>query len=99
MASLLHKMKIERVYQIQDKNYDYSGDQNQRFDSAQNSFQPSYRDKSNSVNGYTLTLKKAEIAAAANIACAYLGIQKEIEFDKDISMTDVLKYQEELTNF
>ena len=99
MASLLNKMKIERVYQIQDKNYDYLEDKSQRYDSVQDDIQSSYRDKSNSVNGYTLTLKKAEIAAAANIACAYLGIQKEIEFDKDISPTEILKYQEELTNF
>ena len=99
MASLLNKMKIERVYQIQDKNYDYLEDKSQRYDSAQDDIQSSYRDKSNSVNGYTLILKKAEIAAAANIACAYLGIQKEIEFDKDISPTEILKYQEELTNF
>ena len=99
MASLLNKMKIERVYQIQDKNYDYLEDKSQRYDSVQDDIQSSYRDKSNSVNGYTLTLKKAEIAAAANIACAYLGVQKDIEFDKDISLTDILKYQEELTNF
>jgi hypothetical protein len=99
MASLLHKMKLERVYQIQDKNYDYLEDQSQGYDSEQIDVQSSYRDKSNSVNGYTLTLKKAEIAAAANIACAYLGVQKDIEFDKDISLTDILKYQEELTNF
>ena len=44
-------------------------------------------------------LKKAEIAAAANIACAYLGIQNEIDFDKDIPNSEILKYQDELTNF
>ena len=48
--------------------------------------------------GYSVTLKKAEIAAAARLACAYLGIQAEIQFDRDISMEEVLKYEEELTN-
>ena len=47
---------------------------------------------------YSITLKKAEIAAAAKIACAYLGIQKKINFDRDISVSEILKYQEELTN-
>ena len=49
-------------------------------------------------DGYSVTLKKAEIAAAAKLACAYLGIQVEIQFDRDISMEEVLKYEEELTN-
>ncbi len=49
-------------------------------------------------NGYSITLKKAEIAAAARLACAYLGIHTEIKFDRDISMAEVLKYEEELTN-
>ncbi|GAH87637.1 unnamed protein product, partial [marine sediment metagenome] len=48
---------------------------------------------------YSLTLKKAEIAAAAKIACAYLGIHKQIKVDKDISDAEMLKYQRELTNF
>ena len=43
--------------------------------------------------------KKAEIAAAAKIACAYLGIQKQITVDRDISDAEILKYQDELTNF
>jgi len=47
---------------------------------------------------YSTSLKKAEIAAAANLACAYLGISQKIEFDRDVSMTEILKYQEELTN-
>jgi len=47
---------------------------------------------------YSTSLKKAEIAAAANLACAYLGISQEIEFDRDVSITEILKYQEELTN-
>ena len=52
-----------------------------------------------SVDEYSLTLKKAEIAAAAKIACAYLGIQKQITVDRDISDAEILKYQDELTNF
>ena len=98
MASLLNKMKLERVLQIQDNENNYL-DQSREYASSQRQFHSNYGEKANSVNGYTLTLKKAEIVAAANIACAYLGIQKDIEFDKDISMTDILKYQDELTNF
>ena len=47
---------------------------------------------------YSITLKKAEIAAAAKLACAYLGVQVEIKFDQDISIAEILKYEEELTN-
>ena len=47
---------------------------------------------------YSTSLKKAEIAAAANLACAYLGISQKIEFDRDVSIAEILKYQEELTN-
>jgi len=52
-------------------------------------------------DSYSITLKKAEIAAAAKLACAYLypGRQEiELEFDQDISMAEIIKYQEELTN-
>ena len=49
-------------------------------------------------DGYSITLKKAEIAASAKLACAYLGIQTKIKFDRDISMADVLKFEEELSN-
>ncbi len=49
-------------------------------------------------NGYSITLKKAEIAAAAKLACAYLGIQVKIKFDRDISMAEILKYEEEMSN-
>lgn len=52
-------------------------------------------------DGYSITLKKAEIAAAAKIAYAYLfpGSQDvDLEFDQDISDADILKYKEELTN-
>ena len=41
---------------------------------------------------------KAEVAAAAKLACAYLGIQKNIKYDRDISDDEIIKYQEELTN-
>ena len=47
---------------------------------------------------YSITLKKAEVAAAAKLACAYLGIQKKINFDRDISIEEITKYEEELTN-
>ncbi|MFX0071537.1 MAG: hypothetical protein ACFFAO_10650 [Candidatus Hermodarchaeota archaeon] len=47
---------------------------------------------------YSINLKKAEIAAAANLACAYLGVDQKIQFDSDVSLTEILKYQEELTN-
>jgi hypothetical protein len=47
---------------------------------------------------YSISLKKAEIAASAKLACAYLGIAQEIKFDRDISVAEILKYQEELTN-
>ena len=47
---------------------------------------------------YSVSLKKAEIAASAKLACAYLGIDQEIKFDRDISVAEILKYQEELTN-
>ena len=49
-------------------------------------------------DGYSITLKKAEIVASAKLACAYLGIQTKIKFDRDISMADVLKYEVELSN-
>jgi len=95
MSSLLYKMKTERSNQLSDSTYDANDE---------SYFEPQRRnvhsdERSQTVNGYTLTLKKAEIAAAANIACAYLGIQKEIEFDKDILNSEILKYQDELTNF
>ncbi len=95
MASLLYKMKTERSNQLSDKTFDAEG----YFDSQRRSARSDSEERAQTVNGYTLTLKKAEIAAAANIACAYLGIQKEIEFDKDIPTSEILKYQGELTNF
>jgi len=89
MGSLLFKMKSERSFQLQDKkNYD-----NLRYDDSLNN------ESVQSIDEYSLTLKKAEIAAAAKIACAYLGIQKQITVDRDISDAEILKYQDELTNF
>ncbi|MFO7797443.1 MAG: hypothetical protein R6W84_14965 [Promethearchaeia archaeon] len=82
MASLLHKMKSERTFQLQEKKFQ----------------KPSFSGDDYPGDEYSITLKKAEIAAAAKLACAYLGIQKEIKFDRDISDAEVIKYQEELTN-
>jgi len=47
---------------------------------------------------YSITLKKAEVAASAKLACAYLGIKKKITFDRDISIEEISKYEEELTH-
>ncbi|MCP4762648.1 MAG: hypothetical protein GY870_12785 [archaeon] len=42
-------------------------------------------------------LNKAEIAAAAQLACAYFGESKmELKFDKDISVKDIQHFEEEL---
>ena len=89
MGSLLYKMKSERSSQLQDKkNYDSVGyDDSLTSGSVQ------------TIDEYSLTLKKAEIAAAAKIACAYLGVQKQITVDRDISDAEIIKYQDELTNF
>ena len=89
MGSLLYKMKSERSSQLQERqNID-----NSSYDNSLTS------GTIQSIDEYSLTLKKAEIAAAAKIACAYLGIQKQITVDRDISDAEILKYQEELTNF
>ncbi|MBA7556604.1 hypothetical protein ES705_49318 [subsurface metagenome] len=82
MSSLLYQMKNERVTKIQDHRYQENA----------------YQEEQIQQDEYSVTLKKAEIAAAANLACAYLGIHKKINFDKDISVNEILKYQEELTN-
>ena len=49
-------------------------------------------------DAYSISLKKAEIAASAKLACAYLGIQQEFNFDRDIPMSEIIKYEEELSN-
>jgi len=89
MGSLLFKMKSERSIQLQDKtNYN-----NVEYDETING------GSLHSIDEYSLTLKKAEIAAAAKIACAYLGFHKQIKVDRDISDAEILKYQDELTTF
>jgi len=82
MASLLYKMKSERATRIADKKYN----------------EIAYQDDQLQQDEYSVTLKKAEVAAAAKLACAYLGIHNKINFDRDISMDEILKYQEELSN-
>jgi len=99
MGSLLYKMKSERSFQLRDKkNYDGTNYE-ENFQNRGTIRRANYEDPVQSVDEYSLTLKKAEIAAAAKIACAYLGVPQEIEFDKDISDAEILKYQHELTNF
>jgi hypothetical protein len=89
-------MKSERAYQMQEHRTQYStADRTNSHDRTY--ITGSGSDRTNqSIDEYSLTLKKAEIAASAKIACAYLGIQKEIVFDRDISTEEILKYQEEL---
>ena len=104
MGSLLYKMKSERALQISEHKYDRERYANPAYSNNDNSGDLYYRtsnyeNQSRSVEDYSITLKKAEIAAAAKIACAYLGIPKEIKFDRDISDAEILKYQEELTSF
>ncbi len=82
MSSLLYRMKNERVSRFQDH-------RNQEKKYQEDQFQQ---------DEYSITLKKAEVAAAAKLACAYLGIQKKIIFDRDISLEEISKYEEELTN-
>ncbi len=82
MASLLYTMKNERVIQFQDHK----------------SQEKLYQEDHVQQDEYSITLKKAEVAAAARLACAYLGIHKKIKIDRDISMDEILRYEEELTN-
>ncbi len=82
MASLLYKMKNERALRVQDKNYQEN----------------LYQEDQIQQDEYSITLKKAEVAAAAKLACAYLGIQQKIKFDRDISNDDIIKYEAELMN-
>jgi hypothetical protein len=95
MGSLLFKMKSERAQQLQEKKFENTRYQEEVY--LNNSID-NRNNNSRVIDEYSLTLKKAEIAAAANIACAYLGIHKEITFDRDISADEIVKYQEELTN-
>ncbi|UYP45530.1 hypothetical protein NEF87_001815 [Candidatus Lokiarchaeum ossiferum] len=41
-------------------------------------------------------LKKAEIIAAANLACAYHGIKVDIKIDKEIDPLEIQRFEEEL---
>ncbi len=84
MATLLHKMKTERSFRLNENQF------------QKNSLPTNGNEYPN--DEYSVTLKKAEIVAAANLSCAYLGIQIKIKFDDDISYDEILKYQEELTN-
>ncbi|MFX1417706.1 MAG: hypothetical protein ACFE9N_02170 [Promethearchaeota archaeon] len=82
MASLLYKMKNERAIRFQDGKYQEN----------------LYQEEQIQQDEYSITLKKAEVAAAAKLACSYLGIQKNIKFDRDISNDEIHKYEEELLN-
>ena len=82
MASLLYNMKNERVSRSQDHGYQENA----------------YQEDQSQQDEYSITLKKAEVAASAKLACAYLGIQKKINFDRDISVEEISKYENELTN-
>ena len=99
MGSLLYKMKSERSFQLREKKNHDGMNYEENFQNRGNLRRTNYEDPVQSVDEYSLTLKKAEIAAAAKIACAYLGVPQEIEFDKDISDAEIVKYQHELTNF
>ncbi|MFW9987198.1 MAG: hypothetical protein ACFFC3_00920 [Candidatus Odinarchaeota archaeon] len=82
MASFLYKMKSERSIRFQEKKFQENPYEND----------PVQQDE------YSITLKKAEVAAAAKLACAYLGIQKNIKFDRDISADEIMKYEAEINN-
>ena len=99
MGSLLYKMKSERSFQLREKKNHDGMNYEENFQNRGTLRRTNYEDPVQSVDEYSLTLKKAEIAAAAKIACAYLGVPQEIEFDKDISDAEIVKYQHELTNF
>ena len=82
MASLLYKMKSERSLRLHERKFQENP----------------YEDDPVQQDEYSITLKKAEVAAAAKLACAYLGIQKKIKFDRDISVDEILKYEAEINN-
>ncbi|MFX1328164.1 MAG: hypothetical protein ACFE91_08475 [Promethearchaeota archaeon] len=82
MASLLYKMKNERVIRFQENRFRESP----------------YQEDQIQQDEYSITLKKAEVAAAAKLACTYLGIEIKIKFDRDISDDEILKCEEELMN-
>lgn len=82
MASLLYTMKAERAIGVQDRKFQENH----------------YKEEHVQQDEYSITLKKAEVAAAAKLACAYLGLHIKIKFDRDISMDEILKFEEELTH-
>ncbi|MFX1503060.1 MAG: hypothetical protein ACFFDH_19015, partial [Promethearchaeota archaeon] len=82
MSSLLYKMKSERSLRFNERKYQENP----------------YEDDPVQQDEYSITLKKAEVAAAAKLACAYLGIQKKIKFDRDITDDEILKYETEINN-
>ncbi|MHA1803788.1 MAG: hypothetical protein ACTSU4_04580 [Promethearchaeota archaeon] len=98
MASLLSNMKSERINQSKGESLQDSA-RSSRLSTRRTYYtRDFYQPRDHQGEEYSITLKKAEIAAAAKLACAYLGIQKQMEFDRDIPITEILKYQEELTN-
>ncbi|MHA1194942.1 MAG: hypothetical protein ACTSRH_02885 [Promethearchaeota archaeon] len=102
MASLLSRMKRERSFQMVEKKYDSIHDSTDYYYSSvdkRNNYSNRYGERNQSIDEYSITLNKAEIVAAAKVACAYLGLKTDIKFDRDISTADILKYQEELANF
>ena len=82
MSSMLYKMKSERTLRFHERKFQENP----------------YDDDPVQQDEYSITLKKAEVAAAAKLACAYLGIQKKIKFDRDISVDEILKYEAEINN-
>ena len=92
-------MKSERATELQEKRFQYDPFLDDSIQNEKNYRKTRYIDQTQPVDEYSLTLKKTEIAAAAKIACAYLGIHQQIKVDKDISDAEILKYQGELTNF
>ncbi len=106
MGSLLYKMKLERALLLQEKNFEEIGfshsnlKENWLNDKEGQIRKNIFQNKKNQPMGeYSMTLKKAEIAAAAKLACAYLGIRKKMKFDQDIPISEILKYEQELTHF
>jgi len=84
-------LKIENLY---NKKLDLEREKRKVTEKIQNL----QRKIQNPEDEYSISLKKAEIAAATRLACAYLGISQNIIFDRDIDITEILKYQDELTN-
>ena len=98
MGSLLYRMKYERTLQYQEKGTHEIKAQRIRLEERLLNRENLQSGQSQPVDEYSVTLKKAEIVAAAKLACAYLGIHKEIIFDRDIPISEILKCEEELTN-